>query len=186
MNNPVPSDAASAKRNGVVPDSTNPDSTNPDSTNPDGTACSAAQRQAERTSGSVIRTGQPRETISSTAVSLESCQAEDDEGWEDEPGLPIEDPAVSQSYTRFRDEQDRDNIVAYFRERLCPGQKTAVVHLQVWPHFATRPQITANLFEGTGHCRVTQSEVFGCRIEIALDQPVSQPTSVIVEVFAKC
>ena len=78
-------------------------------------------------------------------------------------------------------------VTGYFRCRFQPEQQREVIHFNFTPQLNEVPQINVTMMDDVpGRVRVTHCERFGARVEVVLDQPVSAPKKVLVEIIASC
>ena len=56
-------------------------------------------------------------------------------------------------------------------------QQTAVVHLPVFPAFASVPNIETEMLDGSARVRVTDCQPFGVRVELIRGRPCSVPAT---------
>lgn len=96
-----------------------------------------------------------------------------------------EGEVVLQHMVRIRDAEGREYVHATLRGELPAGERHATLYLGFCPPFPGRPQVEAELMEGPpAVARVVQSLHNGAQLEVELDAPVTEDSSVTIEVAA--
>jgi hypothetical protein len=94
----------------------------------------------------------------------------------------VDDPNVSQSVTRRRDERGAEVMEGWVRAEFAAAQRHATVHVAICPPLERVPQCFAELGDGPpGDVKIAQVLPWGVRLEIKLDEPTQHPTTSQVE-----
>ena len=117
----------------------------------------------------------------------EPLGAQDDESFVD-PELilqqVLENRDLVQHVTRTR-ESGVETIVGYFRLEFEAGQQRSVLHVPFAPPLKIVPQVDAHVTDYEDvRVRVTDSQKFGVRTEVILDQAAQSHQTILVEIVA--
>ena len=91
------------------------------------------------------------------------------------------DEAISQQMVRRR-EQSGEVLTGWTRVDFAQAQRVAAAHIAICPPLELDPSCEAEQQDGpAAEVRVTQAMSYGVRLEVKLDEPAEEATSVIVE-----
>jgi hypothetical protein len=102
--------------------------------------------------------------------------------WGDEANLEAIPPEVTQYLTRMRTPEGGEAMSGVLRVEFTAQQKTQVVHVSFCPPFAATPQFCVEPGDGPpASVEVSQLAPFGARLEVKLDCPAQQSSTVTLQ-----
>ncbi|MEE2825380.1 MAG: hypothetical protein VYE64_01995, partial [Planctomycetota bacterium] len=125
--------------------------------------------------------------LSWNLMNLQPLQNRDLESGERPDGISIlEDTGVTQQVSRTV-QDGWDTVMGYYRCPFEPGQRRSIVHVAFQPAMPSTPEVETMVLDADdARIRLTDSKVYGLRIEVVLSQPAASNTSVLIEVIATC
>jgi hypothetical protein len=103
---------------------------------------------------------------------VEECSAHEEANY---------DESVSQQIVRRRDESG-EAVTGWVRVEFAQAQRVAAAHIAICPALERNPTCEAEQQDGpAAEVKVTQAMPYGVRLEVKLDEPAEEATSVIVE-----
>ena len=125
--------------------------------------------------------------LSWNLMNLQPLQNRDLESGERPDGISIlEDTGVTQQVSRTV-QDGWDTVMGYYRCSFEPGQRRSILHVAFQPAMPSTPEVeTMVLDTDDARIRLTDSKVYGLRIEVVLSQPAASNMSVLIEVIATC
>jgi hypothetical protein len=91
------------------------------------------------------------------------------------------DDAISQQIVRRRDDSG-ETLTGWTRVDFAQAQRVAAAHIAICPPLERGPTCEAEQQDGpAAEVKVTQTMPYGVRLEVKLDEPAEEATSVIVE-----
>ena len=125
--------------------------------------------------------------LSWNAMNLQPLQNCDLESGERREAMSIlEDTGVTQQVSRTV-QDGWDTVMGYYRCSFEPGQRRSILHIAFQPAMPNTPEVETMVLDvDDARIRLTESKVFGLRIEVVLSQPATCNRSVLIEVIAAC
>lgn len=115
---------------------------------------------------------------------LQNCDLES--GERPEAMSILEDTGVTQQVSRTV-QDGWDTVMGYYRCSFEPGQRRSILHVAFQPAMPHTPEVETMVLDADdARIRLTESKVFGLRIEVVLSQPATCNRSVLIEVIAAC
>jgi hypothetical protein len=95
-------------------------------------------------------------------------------------------PHVSQSVVRLREPDGCEVVRGYVRCPFAAGERTTSAHVAFCPPLASVPELTFEQLEGPpAAITAGQAVAFGARLDLRLSAAPREPTSVLVEFYAR-